>query len=75
MPRRNGHVPTYRLHKPSGQARVIINGEHIYLGQVRLPESREKYARLIAELAIGNGRRPQLSPSAAAAAQSSRSTK
>ena len=26
----NGHAPAYRLHKPSGQARVIINREHIY---------------------------------------------
>jgi len=50
MPRRNGHVPSYRLHKPSGQARVIINGEHIYLGQYGSAESREKYARLIAEM-------------------------
>ncbi len=55
MPRRNGRVPSYRLHKPSGQARVIINGEHLYLGKFGSPESREKYARLIAELAAGNG--------------------
>ena len=32
MPRRSPHVPAYRLHKPSGQARVIIDGEHVYLG-------------------------------------------
>jgi integrase len=52
MPRRNGHVPAYRLHKPSGQARVIINREHIYLGPYGSPESREKYARFIAETSI-----------------------
>ena len=46
MPRNNGHVPAYRLHKPSGQARVIINHEHIYLGKFGSAESREKYARL-----------------------------
>jgi hypothetical protein len=42
-------VPSYRLHKPSGQGRVIIRGEHIYLGPYGSSESREKYARLIAE--------------------------
>jgi len=60
MPRNSGRVPAYRLHKPSGQARVIIHGEHIYLGPYGSPESREKYARLIAELAAGN---PTLSES------------
>ncbi len=58
MSRRSGHVPAYRLHKPSGQARVIISGEHIYLGSYGSAESREKYARLIAESAAassGNG--------------------
>ena len=45
-------VPSYRLHKPSGQARVIIDGEHIYLGPYGSPESHEKYARLIAERAV-----------------------
>ena len=50
MPRRTSHVPSYRLHKPSGQARVIINGRHVYLGPYGSEESREKYVRLIAEL-------------------------
>jgi hypothetical protein len=48
MPRRS-KVPSYRLHKPSGQARVIIGGEHLYLGPYGSAESREKYARLVAE--------------------------
>ncbi len=58
MSRRNGHVPAYRLHKPSGQARVIISGEHVYLGKYGSPESREKYARLVSKLpaAKSNGR-------------------
>ena len=55
MPRHNGHVPTYRLHKPSGQARVIINREHIYLGKYGSAESREKYGRLITELSSNGG--------------------
>ena len=57
MPRRTGHVPSYRLHKPSGQARVIVNGKHHYLGRYGSPESQEAYARLVAELAAnGNGK-------------------
>jgi hypothetical protein len=38
-------IPSYRLHKPSGQARVIINGKHIYLGRFGTPESWEEYIR------------------------------
>ncbi len=44
IPRSTRRVPSYRLHKPSGQARVIINDEHIYLGRYGSDESREKYA-------------------------------
>lgn len=43
-------VPSYRLHKASGQARTIINGCHIYLGKHNSPESRQRYARLLAEM-------------------------
>jgi len=56
MPRQKVHIPAYRLHKPSGQARLIIDGRRVYLGRDGSPESREKYARLVAELASpGNG--------------------
>ena len=37
----------YSLHKPSGQARVIIDGKHHYLGKFGSAESRNKYAKLI----------------------------
>ena len=54
MPKKTTRTPAYRLHKPSGQARVIINREHIYLGRFGTPESLEKYHRLVAEwLAAG----------------------
>jgi len=54
MPRSTRRIPSDRLHKPSSQARVIIDGEHIYLGRFGTPESREKYDQLIAEwLAAG----------------------
>jgi integrase len=59
MPSPNARVPSYRLHKPSGQARVIVNREHIYLGKYGSAESREKYARLIAELASADKQAPQ----------------
>jgi len=42
-------VPAYGLHRPTGQARVIIDGRHVYLGKHGSPESWEKYHRLIAE--------------------------
>lgn len=43
------NVPKYSLHKPSGQARVIIGGKHHYLGKFGSPESRNKYAALIGQ--------------------------
>ena len=55
MSQKRSRVPAYRLHKPSGQARVIIDGQHIHLGRYGSPESREKYARLIAERAVSPG--------------------
>jgi hypothetical protein len=42
-------VPSYRLHKPSGQARVIIKGKHHYLGPHGSKEICAKYSQLIAE--------------------------
>jgi hypothetical protein len=45
---RNLSAPKYRLHKPTGQAAVTINGKHIYLGKYGSDASREKYRRLIA---------------------------
>ncbi len=49
MPKRSSRIPSYCLHKPSGQARVIIGGEHIYLGKHGSPESWEKYQQAIAD--------------------------
>ena len=47
--------PAYLLHKPSGRARVRINGEDIYLGEYGSPASREKYDDLIADWFARNG--------------------
>ena len=42
-------VPAYCCHKPSGQARVRFNGKDYYLGRFGSPESRQAYAKLVAE--------------------------
>jgi len=41
--------PSYLLHKPTGQARVRLNGKDHYLGEYGSPDSREKYDELISE--------------------------
>lgn len=46
---RSMRVPTYGLHKASGQARVLLNGKHVYLGPYGSDESKQRYARLLAE--------------------------
>ena len=40
--------PKYTLHKPSGQARVRIDGKDHYLGPFNSAESRQRYDELIA---------------------------
>jgi integrase len=56
MPHRS-RQPSYRLHKPSGQAVVTIGGRDHYLGSFDTPESHAEYDRLIGEW-LANGRRP-----------------
>src|SRR5262245_36424178 len=50
MPKRSS-VPAYRLHKPRNCACVTIRGKTHYLGKYGSSESKELYARLIAEQA------------------------
>lgn len=40
-------MPTYSLHKASGNARVWLAGRNYYLGEYNSPESRLKYAELL----------------------------
>ncbi|QDT17623.1 tyrosine-type recombinase/integrase [Alienimonas californiensis] len=47
MPRTR--VPKLTLHKPTGQARVYLNGRQFYLGKYGTPAADEKYRRLVAE--------------------------
>jgi len=49
VPRRPGRVPSYCLHKHSGQAVVRIGGHDKHLGRFGSPESYEQYERAIAE--------------------------
>jgi len=59
---RQARVPSYRLHKPSGNAVVTIAGKDHYLGTHGSVKSRQEYDRSIAEwLAKG---RPTFEPKA-----------
>ena len=49
---RRSSVPAYTHHRASGQARVRIAGRDVYLGLYGSAESRERYARIIAERAV-----------------------
>jgi hypothetical protein len=64
---RTPRVPSYRLHKPTNQAIVVIQDRTFYLGRYGSIESRAEYNRIIAEwLAQGGGSppsRPGSSPS------------
>jgi integrase len=51
-------VPSYRLHKASGQALVVIHGRAHYLGKHGTRASREAYARVIAEWAAAGEAAP-----------------
>jgi integrase len=46
-------VPSYRLHKASGQAVVTIDGRDHYLGRYDSPDSHEAYGRTIAAWKAG----------------------
>jgi integrase len=58
MPKLNGRVPKYSLHKASGRAIVTLSGTDHYLGEYDSPESKVAYDRVIAEW-LANGRRHQ----------------
>jgi integrase len=57
MPR-SPRIPSYRLHKSTGQAVVTLAGRDHYLGTHGSPESREKYQRLLAEYLANNRQVP-----------------
>jgi integrase len=54
MARRPNLVPTYRLHRPTGQAVTTLRGaagnrRDVYLGEYNSPASKAEYQRVIAE--------------------------
>lgn len=59
MARPKNKIPSYLPHPASGQARVRVNGRDFYLGPFGSPESKQAYARFIAEN-FGNGEPPSL---------------
>jgi integrase len=48
-PKSSPRVPSYRHHKPTGQAVVTLNGHDVYLGKWETKDSRAEYDRLIGE--------------------------
>jgi hypothetical protein len=40
-------VPTYGLHKPTGQARCYVNGNTVYLGKYGSEESRIRFGEIV----------------------------
>jgi integrase len=57
MSRQASRLPTYRLHKPSGQAVVTLAGKDYYLGPHGTEASKAEYDRVIS-LWIAGGRGP-----------------
>jgi integrase len=52
-------VPSYRLHKATGQAVVVLKGRSFYLGKFGTTESKVEYRRILAEyLTLGNNAPP-----------------
>ncbi len=47
-------LPSYRLHKASGQGITNIRGKDFYFGPFQDPESRRKYNKLLAEYLASN---------------------
>ncbi len=54
-------VPSFRLHKATGQGFVEIEGHRHYLGRHDRPETLQAYHRFISEW-IANGRRLEVPP-------------
>jgi len=61
MSRHSKKVPSYRLHKASGQAVVTLNGTDIYLGKHGLESSLRNYEKVIAHWLANNRRSPAAS--------------
>jgi hypothetical protein len=58
--RQSVRVPSYRHHRPSGQAVVTLGGHDIYLGKWQSSKSRQEYRRLVAEWLVSDGHVPEV---------------
>lgn len=56
MPKLISRTPSYRLHRPSGQAVVTLSGRDFYLGPHGTKASKAEYDRLVGEW-LAHGRR------------------
>ena len=52
---KENQVPSYRLHKQSGQAVVTLDGKDYLLGTYNSPTSKRAYQRLTAEWLANRG--------------------
>jgi len=50
---RSRALPTIRLHKPSGQARIRWQGRELYLGRHGSRESQQRFADFVSRVASG----------------------
>lgn len=66
MARKANVLPSYLLHKKSGQARVRLNGRDVYLGPYGSEESRIRYAEIVSS-AVGGVPVDPISPRASRA--------
>src|SRR5262245_15515350 len=59
MPRlKENQLPSYRLHKQSGQAIVTLSGKDVLLGRYGSAASKAEYKRLTSEWLAGNRMAP-----------------
>ena len=62
MPRQRNVIPAYLLHRPTGNARVRIDGHDHYLGKYGSDESHRKYGELISRHCAGLPIDPHATP-------------
>ena len=55
-------VPRLRVHRPTGQACIYLDGERLYVGAAGAPETEGRYRRLVADLLANGGRLPPPAP-------------
>jgi len=63
---RSLRLPSYRLHKPSGQARVRWMGKELWFGPYDAPESRQRFAEFLKKVVSGTLLNVDLMPRRAA---------